>query len=359
MKRHTELTQEVIRGILEVAPFGIYVVSKNGGIDYVNSAMIIMSGDTFEQFTSLNVFEHPTYKEIGLDEKIRAIFEGEPFQMKSVKYTAYYSKITTIRDFIGIPVLEGGEKKALIFVADITQIKKAEEEIIAAMNIKSRFVSLVSHELRTPLALIKMYINSVINRIEGDLNDKQKEYLDIAEKNIDRLNRLVNDVLDHQRLEIGRLEFKMEKGDINELLEEAAGEISLLVESKGLDLNVSVDKDLPKITFDRDKIKQVLINLLNNAMKVTTEGGITVTSFKAEDTVGVSVADTGTGIKQEDMPKLFKEFSQISRSSVGTGLGLAISKKIIERHNGRIEVVSEYGKGSTFSFYLPDVWDGS
>lgn len=353
MKEHTDLTQEVIRGILEVAPFGIYVVNRKGNIDYVNSAMIIISGDTYEQFTSMNALEHPTYKETGLDEKIRAVFEGEPFSLNAVKYTAYYSKTTTIRNVIGIPVVEEGEKKALIFVEDITQIKKAEEEMMEAMNIKSRFVSLVSHELRTPLALIKMYINSVINRIKGELNDKQKEYLDIAEKNVDRLNRLVNDVLDHQRLEAGRLEFKMKKGDINELLEEVIGEISLLIDSKGLDLNVSLDKSLPKVTFDSDKIKQVLINLINNAMKFTRKGCITVTSSKLEDTVGVSVADTGIGIKEEDMQKLFNEFSQISSSSGGTGLGLAISKQIIQEHNGRIEAVSEYGKGSTFSFYLP------
>ncbi|PIU41874.1 MAG: hypothetical protein COS99_03125 [Candidatus Omnitrophica bacterium CG07_land_8_20_14_0_80_42_15] len=350
-------SNEIIRSILEVAPFGIYIIGSKGSFDYVNSAMIAISGDTYEQFKSLNAFKIPSYKRIGLDKKIRAIFGGGSFSLKSVKYTSYYSKKTTIRNMIGIPLEEKGEKKALIFVEDITQIKKAEEEMVKAMNIKSQFISLASHELRSPLGIIGMYITSLATGESENLTEKQKEYLNVAKRNIDRLIRLVTDVLNYQKLEAGKMGFKMEKGDINELVEEISKEVRPLMESKKLCIKLSLSKEMPKIMFDKDKITQVLINLINNALKFTDKGGLIIKSVKLKNGIRISVIDTGMGIKKEDLHKLFRSFSQINTDRgerpKGTGLGLAISKMIIEKHGGSFEVKSEWGSGSVFSFILP------
>jgi len=348
---------EIIRAILEVAPIGIYIVNSKGRIDYVNAIMLTISGDTYEDFKTMNVFELPTYKELGLDDKIKSVFDGNSFSMQAVKYTSHFSKKTTVRNIIGIPLEEEKEKKALIFIEDITQIKKAEDESMKAMAIKSQFISTVSHELRTPLAIIKWYLDTVQDETVGKLNEKQKELLTTAKENADRLTRLINNVLDYQKLEVGWTEFKTKEEDVNSLIENAAKNMRPLAVNKKLELKLSLSKDLPEIKIDKDKITQVLTNLINNALKFTDNGTITVTSKKEGNTISIAVSDTGFGIKKEDMDKLFHTFSQIPVSEEGTrggtGLGLAISKRIVQEHRGKIDVQSEHGKGSTFKIYLP------
>ncbi|MFC1589905.1 sensor histidine kinase [Candidatus Omnitrophota bacterium] len=242
----------------------------------------------------------------------------------------------------------------------IQTLQGQAEELKKLDKMKSEFVSMASHELRTPLTAIKESVAIVTDGSTGALNTEQGEFLKLAKRNIDRLARLINNVLDFQKLESKKMEFRMEKGDINKLVEEAVKGMSHLIKNKKLDLAVSLSREIPRITFDRDKITQVLVNLINNAVKVTEKGGITVSSSTEVDNrewANISVSDTGIGIKEEDVDKLFKGFSQISaergRVAGGTGLGLAISKKIIEEHGGRMICRSEYGKGSTFSFLLP------
>jgi len=347
---------DTLRAILEVAPFGIYVVNRKGRIEYVNTAMAVISGDTHEQLTSLNVFRLSSYKRSHLDRKIRSVFTGNSFSADSVKWISHHSKKSTIQNIIGIPIKEDDEKKALIFVEDVTLIKKAEEEMKKAMEIKSQFISIGSHELRSPLTLVSGYVEFIASGKAGELNDKQKECLGIVKTSTDRLVRLVNEVLNFQKLEAGHMTFKIEKGDINKLVEEVAVEIMPLAKEKGLTIRTALTENLLEIGFDRDKIKQVLINFINNAIKFTDKGGITITTSKGKDGVRVSVADTGLGIKNEDLRKLFRGFSQIDDgkkiNKSGTGLGLAIAKKIIDGHRGKVEVHSAYGKGSEFSFFL-------
>jgi PAS domain S-box-containing protein len=352
-----EQTYDMIRSILEIAPIGIYIVNSKGKIEYLNAAMVTTSEDTYEQMNSLNVFEHPSYKKIGLDYKIRSVLDGDSFSIESAEFVSPFSQKTIIANFIGIPFGEGQEKKALIFVEDITQIKKATEELNKALGIKSQFISMVSHELRTPLAIIKEYIAIVQDGTAGELNNKQKGFLDIAKENVDRLAKLINNVLDYQKLDAGRMEFKFEMEDINKLVEETVKEFSPLINKKGLGITLSLARELPKIRFDRNKIMQVLTNLIQNALKFTDKGSIEISSAQIDNAVRISIKDTGIGIRKEDTNKLFQDFSQVGtgreRTSGGTGLGLAISKKIIQEHYGKIDIESEYGRGSTFSFFLP------
>jgi signal transduction histidine kinase len=236
--------------------------------------------------------------------------------------------------------------------------KKAEEKTLEAARVKSEFTSMVSHELRTPLTVIKESIGIVYDGVSGPLNADQKDFLETAKRNVDRLGRLINDVLDYQKLEAQHVEFKMVEQDINKVIGEIGQGFVLPLKSKGLELKLDLKTDLPLLTFDTDKITQVIINLVNNAMKFTEKGAVTVSSeIIGNNAVKVSVTDQGIGIKKEDLGKLFQSFSQIStgkgRQTGGTGLGLAISKRIIESHKGQMQVESVYGQGSTFYFILP------
>ena len=257
--------------------------------------------------------------------------------------------------------LKTAQRKTLSILEDLTDAKNRLEreavELEKALKIKSDFISTVSHELRTPLAAIKESISIVLDGVTGTTTDGQKEFLEMAKRNVDRLARLINDILDFQKMESGKMVFNMQKNDINEAVEEVGNTMATIASQKNLDFTLDLETNLPKLTFDKDKIIQVLTNLVSNAVKFTDKGGITIKTASKGNGVYVSVQDTGVGIKEEDIPKLFAEFEQLERAEErqagGTGLGLAISKRIIERHDGRIWASSEHGKGSTFTFFLP------
>jgi len=237
-------------------------------------------------------------------------------------------------------------------VRDITELKKVE-------SLKNEFIGTVSHELRTPLTALKESIGIVLDGSAGEVNEEQKDFLDTAKRNVDRLSRLINDVLDLQKLESGKMSFDMQENDMNFLIEDVKNTMEPVCTRKGLTLSVKREEKLPAVVFDRDRMIQVLTNLVNNAIKFTERGGITIgVDYKdGENTYRVFVEDTGSGIKQDDIPRLFQRFEQLktsgSRKTGGTGLGLAISKQIVEAHGGKIWAESEIGKGSRFIFLLP------
>ena len=212
---------------------------------------------------------------------------------------------------------------------------------------------MVSHELRTPLSALKEGVSQVLEGMLGTINEGQKKNLGIAKRNADRLNRLITEVLDFQTLEIGKTVFKMQDNDMNEVVEETKETMDIIAKEKGLDFILNLDKELPKIKFDRDKICQVLSNLVNNSLKLTEKGSITISTTKGNNVMQVSVKDTGPGIKEEDMPRLFQQYEQLERKTGGTGLGLAISLEIIKAHGGKIWAESTFGQGTIMHFLLP------
>jgi signal transduction histidine kinase len=239
---------------------------------------------------------------------------------------------------------------------EIEERRKVEKELQRAMEAKSKFTSMVSHELRTPLAAIKEGISIVIDGVVGKISDEQKGFLSIAKMNVDRLTRLINDILDFQKLEAGKMELKIKANDMVGVLDEIYRTMRPLTEEKGIGFTVKAEGHLPKILFDRDKILQVLTNLVSNAVKFTQKGGVEIIACVDKAHLLVRVCDSGIGIKQDDMPRLFRSFEQLEEAVEkrgGTGLGLAISKEIIDRHHGRIWARSEYGKGTTVFFALP------
>jgi len=231
------------------------------------------------------------------------------------------------------------------------------KELLKLNAVKTEFTAMVSHELKTPLTAISEGVSLVLDGSSGEISDKQKFFLCTAKRNIERLSRLVNDVLDMEKLDSGRMDFFPAENDINSVVTEAVDDISDTAKNRGIILEKNIDRNIKKITFDKDKITQVVANLLSNAMRYTSAGKISAGTSLERDGVVVTVKDTGTGIREEDLPKLFKSFTQIEKGNDrklgSSGLGLAICKKIVHGHGGTIWVESEFGKGSSFSFVLP------
>jgi len=255
-------------------------------------------------------------------------------------------------------LLEENSKKLL---ESLNKMKASEEKLKKAIAIKSEFTHTVSHELRTPLTSIKGSIDLVLRGTAGALNDDQKMFLGKAQNNIDRLKRLINDVLDVAKLEAGEMELRIKPNDLNALIEEVVDSQQIPIKQKEIFLKAELAKGIPEIPFDRDSITQVLFNLINNSAKFTLRGGILVVSkhHPKQNNVEVIVKDTGPGIHKNDIEKLFQKFHQLGdpelRPAGGTGLGLAICKGLIQRHGGKIWVESELGRGSEFHFLLPIV----
>ena len=242
---------------------------------------------------------------------------------------------------------------------DVTEKKRYEQRLKELDKMKSAFVSNVSHELRTPLTAIKASADNMLDRLIGDLNGKQVGYLTRIKSNSDRLARLINDLLDLSTIEAGKIDLRPANLPLVTLVKEAAESLRPVAAEKLINLTV-MSADPGIIAWaDRDKVIQVLMNLIGNALKFTPTGGkvtIAVTKNSAA-WMQISVTDTGPGIPAEEVNKVFGRFYQIGQAGTqktqGTGLGLAISKALVEMHGGKIWVESEAGKGSTFSFTLP------
>ena len=235
--------------------------------------------------------------------------------------------------------------------------RRAEEAMKETAETKSKFASMVSHELRSPMSSITLGVSLILEDAAGGLSAEHKSLLELVRDSADRLGRLINDVLDFQKMAAGKMTFEMQENDLDDLIHTTVRSMSLQAKNKGLGLEVEESEDLPRAKFDSDKITQVLTNLLSNAIAHTEKGCITIHAYYERKTLHVAVRDTGVGIKAEDLPRLFQAFEQLgsgsNRKIGGTGLGLAISKEIILAHNGKIWAESEPGKGSVFHFTLP------
>jgi signal transduction histidine kinase len=216
----------------------------------------------------------------------------------------------------------------------------------------------MSHELRTPLNAIIGFSEVLLERMFGDLNEKQAEYVEDVLSSGRHLLSLINDILDLSKIEAGRMELALAPFDLSQTLENAVTLVRERASRNGIALEMAVDERLGDFVGDERKIRQILLNLLSNAVKFTPEGGrIGITAVPADGAVEISVSDTGIGIALEDQDAIFEEFRQVgsdyARKREGTGLGLTLAKKFVELHGGKIWVKSEVGKGSTFTFTLP------
>jgi signal transduction histidine kinase len=270
------------------------------------------------------------------------------------------------RDYVGpfsdreIALLKMFADQAVIAIQNSRLFREIEEksrELETASRHKSEFLANMSHELRTPLNAIIGFTEVLSERMFGEVNEKQAEYLgDILESGRHLLS-LINDILDLSKIEAGRMDLEPTDFDLPSAIENTLILVRERAHRRGIMLGHVVDEHLGKIRADERKVKQVLLNLLSNALKFTPEGGrIEIRGAVRDGTAEISVTDTGVGIAPEDQEAVFEEFRQVGTAATkveGTGLGLAISRKFIELHGGRIWVKSQVGAGSTFAFTLP------
>ncbi len=240
--------------------------------------------------------------------------------------------------------------------------KEQNEKLKELNQLKTDFVSTVSHELRTPLTSIKGGISIILGGLAGPLSEEAKQLLLISHKNTERLIRMINEILDIAKIEARAIYLNFKQHGLTQILSHALDGFKIDAQSRKISLHHIATANSPVVFVDRDRIEQVLTNLVSNAIKFTHEGGkIEVWHTEEKNQIIIHVKDSGQGIPKEFLYKIFHKFHQVENTSnkakEGTGLGLAIAKALIEEHKGKIWVESELGRGSCFSFSLP--WDGS
>jgi polar amino acid transport system substrate-binding protein len=350
----------------EESPASVIVTNRHGIIEYVNPKFSDVTGYTAEEAIGknpriLNAGRLPPefYAELWQTITAGEEWSGEFCNKKKDGEIFWeYASISPIRN------AEGETTHYVAVKEDITARKRMEEELIKAKltaedanKAKSVFLANMSHELRTPLNAILGYTELILDKIYGDVPEKIHEVLGRLEKNGRHLLGLINDVLDISKIEAGRLKLSLNDYSMQEVVQTVFTAVEPLASEKNLALKIDVSPNLTIGKGDEQRIAQVLLNLVGNAIKFTEAGEVRVEVSASDGTFLVAVSDTGPGISEADRQRIFEEFHQVDGSSTrekgGTGLGLSIVKRIIEMHGGRIWVESSPGKGSTFWFKLP------
>lgn len=252
---------------------------------------------------------------------------------------------------------EGKVVGMISVLSDITRQKELD-------RLKKDFVSHVTHELRTPLVAMKQAVTLIVDRTAGTINEQQEKMLQIVKRNVERLSKFINDLLDIQKIEAGRLVIHWEATDLRPLVDDVVQSLTPWAESQGIDLASALPDDLPEVYADADRVTQILTNLAGNAIKFTAKGGkvtIKASPPAGRDEMGhflkVAVMDTGRGIAREDIDRIFEKFEQAGGKEAtdikGSGLGLSIVKSLVEMQGGKIWVESQLNVGSKFTFTLP------
>ncbi len=343
---------------------GLIVVDKDGVINHINSAASEMFGLTEHEMIGKNIeilgenFAKLVTKSLNIEEIVSAEVPLTKNRIgkavaKSIK-KEYFAEDSEARGILG----------AVILIRDITQEKEVD-------RLKTEFITVVSHELRTPLTSILGFVEMIERKFKDTVIPAIKEKDGKISKVLEKINRnfaivrsegeritsLINDILDISKLESGTVRWNFEEILIEDVINDAYKALSSIFEPKGLPFKQNIQHELPKIYADKERLIQVMINLLSNALKFTEKGYIGCSATLRENEILVSVEDTGIGIPESEIAKIFEKFKQagdiLKNKPKGTGLGLPISKQIIEAHGGKIWVESQVGKGSIFYFTIP------
>lgn len=328
--------------IVEQMADGIIIVDDEGKVLLINPAARILLSDIKEVEIGKSLAQTIRYYQIvELWNKTIETKNSQSAYFELQKTQKYVHVISSI--------LEGAETfGVLMLFQDMTHQRNLE-------RMRQEFVSNVSHELRTPLASMRALNETVERSIEIDPTSA-KHFLSRMGIEIEKLDQMVMELLDLARIESGRVQLQKSPCDLSQLLTQSVNRMKMQAERAGIEISAHCSESLPVIKIDVERIEQVLINLIHNAIKFTPpDGKITLTAEMERNSIIIRVQDTGVGIAEEDLPRIFERFFKTdrARSSGGTGLGLSIAKHIVEAHGGKIWVDSKPGAGSTFSFSLP------
>lgn len=338
-------TDAVIRSIAE----GLVVVDAKGKVVMMNPAAERLLGVSKREKLGHDI------KEGVRDDQLVSMVKTQPgAENREIELNSSEEQTKKIlRASSAVIENENGQAVGMVSVlSDITKQKELD-------RLKATFVANVSHELRTPIIAIDKSISLILSKATGPLTGEQTQFLTIAERNLKRLSRLINDLLDLSKLEAGKMSVNRTLCSINTVISDAVDGVEQWAKTKGITLNKDVQADLPAVNMDPDKIIQVLTNLIGNSIKFTPEGkSVTVgAQLNGSSEIRVSVRDEGIGIPAEHLSHVFDKFFQVgerlSTDIHGTGIGLAISKEIVQMHGGTIWAESEHGKGAVFTFTLP------
>jgi len=324
--------------VLDQITDGVLIADAQGIVQFANPAAgkLFQTSEPVERSIAEIVRNHQ------LVEAWRRCQQTRQMQSESVE-------LPTRHQYLQLVVIPDQHSSgSLLLVQDLTRLRRLE-------TVRRDFVSNLSHELRTPLASLKALTETLQ---DGALDDPPaaRRFIDQIQVETDALTQMVTELLELSRIESGRLSLDLKPVAPHDLLDSACGRMQLQAERAGLSLRVECGNDLPKVKIDSQRLEQVLVNLIHNAVKFTRAGGEVVLLAEATDGFArFAVQDTGIGIPEEDVSRIFERFYRVdkSRAGSGTGLGLSIAKHIVEAHGGKIWAESVEGRGSTFYFTIP------
>jgi len=350
-------SEERYRVLAETSADGVFTADALGRITYVNPAFEKLLGRAKDQIIDAPLRTFLLEDSIYFLQQIFLDVRKKNEKIENIELELVAADNTVIPIEVNMaPLMKENEFIGVVCtVRDIVQRREIEAELRKNERLKTEFMNIAAHELRSPVTPIKGYLDLIIHDPESA--DKIKNWAKISLRNAERLLKLVNDILDVARLDSDTMRFDMEKLNTTELLKEVAEDVRPAITAKHLKFDLSIPTDIPYILGDKNRMSQVMKNLIGNALKFTDTGSISLHATRQETTVLITVADTGIGISKEELKKIFTKFYQAytgeDRNNEGTGLGLFISKEIVKKHNGRIWAESEVGKGSTFIIELP------
>lgn len=357
------------RTLVEQTPAAVYVDEADflGACLYVSPRIEALVGRSPEEWVGQDAWSrmiHPDDRAWVIERARESNDSGEPF-FAEYRFVTPDGRVVWVHDEASLVLNEDGSRQCWQgLMVDITDRKLAEEELRRAKEaaeeasrLKTAFLSMATHELRTPLTIISGYVELLSQSGLKRFNAEEREYVEVVQAGTRTLTMLIDDLLDLARIEAGRMHLTLRPVNVADVLERVRRMVAAQAAAKSLDIVFAVEDGLPPAAADVNRLVQILLNLVGNAIKFTEQGGVACTAHARNGGVEIRVKDSGIGISPEALDQIFDEFHQgesgTTRRYGGTGLGLAIARRLVDMHGGQIDVESEPGVGSTFSVWLP------